>query len=300
MSFVAVIAGAGAVYGGISANQARQQAKGAAGNTQGAVTDAEQEYQNLSPYRAMGLNDIQNASAQPDLSWMTKGGPQYAPVSSPLLTQGNNAQAATLNSLTNGPDYMAQAQQALSDFDAQQAPVLAAQRKAIGQSAASLGRIGSGGVTTSLGDLEGQYETNRMTTANQLISQALDQANQNKYQTLSAAQGVSNQAYNQGASERSNQQGVAQQGVANNEALNAAQQSAQGQNFNQGYQLSALGNNYNPAGVLLAAGQQQQNTANSTGNDAAGLLNIAGQIYARGSAPTVGTTVPTNADNYGY
>lgn len=300
MSFVAVIAGAGAIYGGVEANQARQQAKGAAGNTQGAVTDAEREYQNLSPYRTMGLNDIQNASAQPDLSWITKGGPQYSPVSSPLLTQGNNAQASTLNSLTNGPDYLTQAQQALSDFDAQQAPVLAAQRKAIGQSAASLGRIGSGGVTTSLGDLEGQYENNRMTTANDLIRQALDQTQNNKYQTLNAAQGVSSQAYNQGASERANQQGVAQQGVQNNEALNTAQQNAQGQNFNQGYQLAAMGNNYNPAGVLLQAGNQQQQTANQTGNDAAGLLGVVGNFFGRGSSPTTGTTLPTNADNYGY
>ena len=252
------IAAAGGIYGAISANQKSQDAKGLQGQ---AVTAANNQYNNLSPYR--------NASTAM-LNSGGPGGPQYTPVSSPLLTQANAAEGNTLSSLTDSPDYLSQAKSALQDWETGQAPVLAADFRQVGQNASKLGRIGSGGVTTQLGTLQSDYERNKQLAANQLIQSALDQTQQNKYATLGAAQGVSNQAYGQGAAERANQQNTVQQGINNRNTQ-----------IGQGIQLGQLGNSYNPSGVLMQASGNDQTQANADANSVGSLFGTAGTLLGK-------------------
>ena len=199
MSFVAAVAAAGGIYGGISANQKSQDAKGLQGQ---ATRAAEQGYADRGIFRDAAGRQLASGNNAPDLSGVYGGGPQSSALNNPLLDQANTAQGTLLKSLTNGPDYLSQAKSALSDFDTQSAPVLAAQRRLVGQKASSLGRIGSGGVTTDLGNLQSDYERNRMLTSNELIRNALDRAQQEKYATIGAAQGVGAQAYGQSSAER--------------------------------------------------------------------------------------------------
>jgi hypothetical protein len=281
MSFVAAITAAGGIYGAVSANQDRQKAKG----TQGAAIDAANNAAaQRAPYNTLALNSLTAPRTAAQLQASYGNGPQYSAVSSPLLTQGNDATAKTLASLTDSPDYLSQAKSALQDWETGQQPVLAADFRKVGQNAAALGRVGSGGVTTQLGTLQSDYERNKQLTANQLIQAALDQTQQNKYATLGAAQGVANQAYNQGNTDRTNMQNVAQEGVTN--AINE-----QGQGNALALGEAGIGTGYNPSGALQTAANAQMGDANTSANDVASLFGTAGQFLGRrGAAPTIQPT----------
>lgn len=285
----------GGLFGPTSSTDPQQQQ--AQQWRQQAIDAANQQYAGLAPYRAMGLNTLSTAQA-PNLSSIYSGGPQYTSISSPLLGQAQGAEGSLLGSLTNGPNYLGQAQTAIQNYDIANQPALAAQMRTVGQDASRLGRIGSEGVTTSLGNLANQYQTNKMLTENQLLTNALNQTQQDKYANLGAAQGIANQQYSQGAAERANQQQVAQQGVSNRAAQFGAQQGAQAQQFGQGMGLAGLGNSYNPSGVLLnaaggaqGAGQFNVGQQNLNANDVASLFGVAGQLLGRrgGSSGFTGT-----------
>ena len=281
MSFVAAVAAAGGIYGGISANQKSQQAKG---QQSAAINAGQQGYADRGIFRNASANALNNNQA-PDLSSTYGGGPQYSAINNPLLNQANAAQGTLLNSLTNGPDYLGQAKSALSDFDTQSAPVMAAQRRLVGQKASALGRIGSGGVTTDLGNIESDYERNRQLTANELIRNALDRSQQEKYASIGAAQGISNQAYGQSNAERANQQGIAQQGVQNRANQYGAEQGTMNARNQFGLNLGALGTGYNPSGVFQNAANNLTGQAESSGTDAANAFGTAGQIFGRMNGP---------------
>ena len=245
-----------------------------------AVQTAQDIYGNLQPYRALGLSDIMNAGTLPDYSKSFAGGPQYAPVTSANQTAAQNAETASLDSLTQTPDRLAQAKSALSDFDAQAAPAMAAARRQVGQSASTLGRLGSGGVTTSLGNIESDYERNRMTTEDQLLSSALDAAQQDKLNTLGAAQSVEGQDYAQGAAERANLQGVQAQQQQTAEQQLAAELQGEQQQFGQGLSLSGLGFTQSPVSTELAAAGGNQNTANAQGGAAGNVLGAGASLLS--------------------
>lgn len=211
-------------------------AKKAGSLTDTAVSQAQQRYGDLGPYRQLGASRLTGTAPL-----------TYSDVSSPLLTQSRGAAGDALRSLTSSPDYLAQAKSALADFDTASLPALAAARRGVKQDAATAGRIGSGGVTTSLGNLQGDYERNRMLTENDLIRGALDKAQQNKYQTLNAAEMLGGQEYGQGAADR------------------AARNQVQQGNFNQGMGLAGLGFGYDPTNALFkgAGTYQDQSAANA-------------------------------------
>src|ERR1700724_2826532 len=86
-----------------------------------AIKDAKARQASLAPYQDMALANLTGNKA-PDLSSVYGGGPQYTPLHDPLLDQANAATGKSLSSLTDSPDYMAQADQALQNYDTQAAP----------------------------------------------------------------------------------------------------------------------------------------------------------------------------------
>ena len=281
------VAAAGGIFGAINANQDRQNAKGMQGQANAAGA---QGYADRAPYRALSQQYLQNNTA-PNLSGIFSGGPQYNAVSSPLLSQSQDAQRSLLDRLSNGPDYLSQARSALNDFDTSQQPVLAAQRRLVGQKAAALGRIGSGGVTTDLGNLQSDYERNRQLTANQLIQGALDRSQQDRYATLGAATGIQGQQYAQGAAERANQQGVAQQGIQNRANQYGTEQGTMNTRNQLGLNLGALGTGYNPSGVFQGAADRAGASADQSGQDVAGLFNTVGNYLGQKKSTAPATTI---------
>jgi len=268
------------ITGLIGGNQARQDAKHAQDLTNQGVDSARQNYDARSGLRGKSMNDLLNPKSY-DLSSVYGGGPEYASVDSPLLTQGRGAQSATLADLTNGPNVADQVRQTLKNFDAEALPQLAAGRRAVGQSAASLGRIGSGGVTTSLGDLQSAYEKNRGITESTAIQDAINQAQANKYKTLDAAGNIVGQSYGQGATDRSNRQGVAQQGVTNRANQFGAERNAQGQDFGQGVSMADLGFSNDPSNALFrGAGVYNGSSANNAAG-AGDAMGVAGLSLAK-------------------
>ena len=92
------------------------------------------------------------------------GGPDVEAVDGGRYLEDQDAALAGLG----GPSRTALAQQALKDFEAQGEKGLAQRFRKVGQNAAKFGRIGSGMVTTELGDLQSDYETNLMSKRNEL------------------------------------------------------------------------------------------------------------------------------------
>jgi len=105
----------------------------------------------------------------------------------------------------------------------------------IGQNAARLGRLGSGVVTTSLGDLESQLNKNQMQALRGLSTDAAAQEMQDRLGRLGAASGLSGQLGGQDLASAGFNQGIRQEGrgersAAEQSALNdlAARQSQAG------------------------------------------------------------------------
>lgn len=95
-----------------------------------------------------------------------------------------------LESIFSGVDRQALAQQALDLFNAQLGDTRQLEIQNIGQKAAALGRLGSGMVTTSLGDLDLQLERMRQQEQNRLAIQVAQQTMGDRNMQLQAALGA--------------------------------------------------------------------------------------------------------------
>lgn len=98
--------------------------------------------------------------------------PPGAPVSS--FGPGNDLLSTQINPNTGGPNRTELAQKSIADWDAQNAPRLAAQTRGIGQQAAKFGRIGAGMTTNDLTGAEATYNRDRMSFSNALASGLAD------------------------------------------------------------------------------------------------------------------------------
>lgn len=288
----AIGAGLSAITGLIGANQARQDAKHGQDLTNQAVRSAQQNYDARAGLRSKSMNDLLNPT-QYDLSGVYGGGPQYEGVNSALMSQGQGAQSRGLADLTNGPDVAAQVRQQLKNFDAQAVPELAAGRRAVGQSAATLGRIGSGGVTTSLGNLQSDYERNRGITQSQAILDAVNQAQANKYKTLDAAGNIVGQSYGIGSSERANKQGMAQQGVQNRAARFGAERGAQAQDYGQSLGLAGAGFANDPSNALFQGANVYNGQSAQNAQGAGDAFGLAGMLAAGMKRPKTTSFQPS-------
>lgn len=239
---------------GSDAAKLAEKAQGKATNT------ALQNWQDTAGLRSAGTAALTNPG-KADYSGTFAGGPTYSAVSDPLYQQGTGALSTSLSALTNGPDRMALVRQALTDLDKENAVRQVAGEKRIGQRAATLGRIGNQGVTTEMGTLASDLERDRSSKANALIADAIDRTQSDKYSTLNAIGDVTSGAYGRGASERSNQQGMAQQGVTNRAAQLDAERAANKDQFGQGVSLTSLGYGFSPENAYNAEAANQNQIA---------------------------------------
>ena len=199
-------------------------------------------------------------------------------------------------SLAAGPDRQALALQTARNLEAG----LGDQRKLgtaqIGRDAARLGRLGSGMVTTSLGDLESRLGEQRNRSLSQLSADTAGQSLQDTATRLGALSELEGQQYGQGVGARNELRGergyqgdLAQQATQNKVQQFQLEQGAQGQAFNQQNQqnqlLSQLGFGGDTASTLgEQAGQYGQNAQSAQ----AGSGELLKQLFATPSQPAGG------------
>lgn len=268
MSFIATaISLASLGTGLVSANQSRQDAKHSQSLTDQAVNSANQNYADRAGLRTMANARLTNPTSY-NLAQL------YATRPDALGAQAETAQGKTLASLTDSPSIEDQVRQKLANFDAASLPAMAAARRTTGQSASTLGRIGSGGVTTSLGNIESDYERNRGITESDAIAQAIKDAQANKFNVLNAAGSLAGQ-----------RQGVQQQGVQNRAAQFAAERGASAQDFGQGISLANTGYSNTPASTDLSGAANYNNASNADATGANAAFGQFGKSLAQLTAP---------------
>lgn len=142
-------------------------------------------------------------------------------------------QGSLLNqTITPGPgvDRYAIANDLLSQWDANSQPQEEAQIKALEQSGAARGQIGSGMMRGALADESNRYQTARTTAQRGFLTDALNGSVEDSYRNLGVAQ-----------DQQKFQAGQAQQGFNNNVTLQGLQDSEQGQMWTQ--QMQSMGFN---------------------------------------------------------
>ena len=350
MAGIGDIVGAGLnlVGGLVSANQARQDKKGALGKAQEATKFATDQYGSKAGVRARSLAELTNPDqvsytadyqgtpqfealpqgAVPTYQGVGVGGPDYTALNDPLLTQANTAVGKSLASISDSPDRLAMAKQALADFDAESAPQLGVTLQQIGQKAAALGRIGNKGVNTELSGAGFNFEKTREAQKNALIRDALDATQKDKQDALAAASGVSGQRFGQATqergykdtlaadtfkraqqerdqryqvakdnlattqSERATKNALAQQGVQNKAQQRQAENTEKTAQVNRGLSLADLGfGGINPASGLLNEANIYSGSAADAGAAAGQFMANAGKLGAQAFAKPA-TAIP--------
>lgn len=295
---VAITAG-GAIYSGVKSNQDRQNQKGLEGKQ---LALAEQNYADRGPYRDAAKTALLNPQTYDysgdylnPMNPVATGG-QFAPITAGKYT-GNVDKAVA--DLAGGPDRVAMAKQALADFDTAGAPALAARFKAVGQNAAKLGRIGSGGVTSELGTLQSDYERNRMLTANDLIRQLTEADAADRFKKLSAFSDVNAEDLAGQRGERAFGLGLGEQAITDRERARDAAAKAAGFDLSRGLGLAGLGAGADTA-LYDAYGRAADRAGERAGAASAGagdLFALAGDLYSRGRYRNVGAPTGTTVSN---
>ena len=167
-------------------------------------------------------------------------GTQINPTTDPRLGAAQGATDQFLRQLQSTPDREALAKQAFQNIESS----IADQRKLgiqdIGRSAAKFGRIGSGKVTTDLGNLENQLDINRNRALNELSYSTAGQKLSDILGSLGATSSLEGQRFSQGATGRDELRGEReyQRGMSEQAKQDAISQ-AMGE---QGYFQQGLGN----------------------------------------------------------
>lgn len=207
----------------IGANQARQDAKGAAGAASRAGQQVQNRYAERAPFRAMGQQRLTNPQ-QYDFSQ------DFTNPADAMFDEASGVQSRGLKSLETSPDRMAMIRQAMADFDATDAPRRQQGIRRIGQSAATLGRVGNEGVGTEIGNFElaAEGERNRMLSA--MLREATEADVNDRFRRTSLAGDIAGQRF-----------GFGQARIGNNAQRIAAERAARGQDFSEGMSLADLG-----------------------------------------------------------
>jgi hypothetical protein len=98
-------------------------------------------------------------------------------------------QDAALKGLA-GPSRTELAKQALADFDKQGEKGLAQRFRTVGQNAAKFGRIGAGMTTNELGDIQSNYERDRLTKQNELARDVSEGDIADRFRRVDATSGL--------------------------------------------------------------------------------------------------------------
>lgn len=243
---------------------------------------AEKQYGETAPFRRVGAKRLTEPTTY-DFSADYAGAPQYRGLNDPLLAQATSAQGKSLADLTGGaPDRLGMVKATLADLDAANAPRLEAGIRRVGQRASTLGRIGSEGVGTEIGDLKLSVEQDRARQEAQLVRDMIEAQQGDKYRTASLAGAIGEQAYGRAAGERGYGDELSFRGIGLRERQREAERGAASTEFGQGLSLSELGYGFSPESAYNREAAFQTAEANrrakQSREDAAAVGKFAGNL----------------------
>lgn len=228
--------------------------------SQQAVDQAKQNYGDRAPYREYGTQAL-DAAGMPSLDgpWNPDQEFQdFSPVLTDYTTDPRRGQA--LDKILNGPDRVQLVRQYLADMDTAAEPVLAKQYADVGRSASTLGRLGSGQVTTDLGNVLSDYQRNRTLAGNEAIRGATEADVGDRLNAYGAVSNFDDTNYGR-ASSRANEQrgergvryGLGREGLAN-------RMDVQNRRFGQAITAGGFGYGNDPTQALQTGANFDSNT----------------------------------------
>jgi hypothetical protein len=208
---------------------------------------------------------------------------QILPGQDPRLATTERDVNAARDNLATGPDRFQLAQDRYKQFLTDSAPGDFDALRALRQSEASSGRIGSSMEAKGFADLGSRIQAARSSAQNQFMTNALEGTIQDRRNNLSDLSGLEGQQFDQGQAsrneyrgERGYQAGQAQQSWDNNRTKTMDEEAlTQGQwNRDEGrlHDMTGLGYQGDPSGTMLDVAGQIQNGANQSGGDISDLL----------------------------
>ena len=149
-------------------------------------------------------------------------GSMITPGADPRLASVRGDVDSARAALSTAPSRVSMVSQGLADYDTANAPLQAARFRKVGQQAAKFGRLGSGMVTTELGNLQSDYERDRLLAGNQMLRDAVTGDIDDRFRKVGALSGLEGQQFSQGSigrgelrDERGYQDNLAQQSIEN-------------------------------------------------------------------------------------
>lgn len=165
--------------------------------TQATLQGAQQVKGLLTP-RAVGFQGVGTDVAAQGINPTVAGGPAVDPTQSARFGQAANRTDQAAQQLA-GVDRFGIAKQRLAQFNAEQAPVAEAERRNLLKGGAAMGRLGSGMLRTSFGDLADRLDLNRRGAETRFLTEALEGSIGDQFNKTSALAGLEGQVYGQDA-----------------------------------------------------------------------------------------------------
>lgn len=204
---------------------------------------------------------------------------QVGPAPSRRALDLQAAQDAQLAKITGGPDRFAIAQEQYDAFTKQAESDYRRARIDEMNRAAEGGYLGSGRLTNAYGDVEERRQLADLNARTAFLTPALAGTIADNQNALSAARGLTNDAYGQEASqrdevraERDYQRTLAEQAIARRIQQQAAEAGLTQQEFENAMRQYQLGNANSPVGTYENAATNASQEASGAGDDVAALL----------------------------
>lgn len=208
---------------------------------------------------------------------------QINPVASGRTGDTMSSVDAARNALTGGPNRSDLAAQYIDQWNQRTQPQFEQDLRTATKLGAANGRIGSGMLTNSYGDVVAQRDAARQLAQQGFATDALGGTIQDRLNNLGALSGLESQQYGQDAAnrnevrgERGYQQGLSQQAYQNDAQRLALEealtQGSYGRDSDRLNQLIQLGYMNNPGSLYLGASGQVQQGANQSQQGLSDLL----------------------------
>lgn len=204
-----------------------------------------------------GAGDAPPTGTPPQMMTAAPGSP--TPIST--FGPGNDLLSSQINPGNSGVNRTQIAQNTLASYDAQDAPRLAGEMRAVGQNAAKFGRIGAGMTTNDLTGIEATHARDRGSLAASLASGLADstvndaRANNDELRT--------ERSYQTGRSDKAQQDQINQK-ILEDQLLNSR--------FGRAKTLTDTGYGSDPSSLLSGMGQDAGNQAASSVSGGISLL----------------------------
>jgi hypothetical protein len=204
---------------------------------------------------------------------------QVGPTASRRALDLQAAQDAQLAKITDGPDRFAIAKEQYDAFTRQAESDYRRARIDETNRAAEGGYLGAGRLTNAYGDVEERRHLADLNARTAFLTPALAGTIADNQNALSAARGLTTDAYGQEASqrdevrtERDYQRGLAEQAIARRIQQQAAEAGLTQQEFENAMRQYQLGNANSPVGTYENAATNASQEASGAGDDVAALL----------------------------